>query len=224
MQKEHKKGYILHANWISERDSLVQTLRQQVVGWDLDIFSAVDGRNYENRPDLAKLHPRTRQPVTPGTIGCTLSHVKILQGLISTSSRPDTPSQMLILEDDCIFVLPYLQWQLYILTADACTQGEWDILLLGATEYVESAIASFCMRRVWRFWGTHAVIVKPHAAEAILKTFMDTQREGYCMPADWLYNEAIRRHGLVCYGPLDPHCLCRQAPGLASSNEGEVRR
>lgn len=214
------RAQILHAAWMEERGGLVEKLKQEIgQGWDIDVFLAIDGRHYQNKADLAKRHPWTGDPVTPGTIGCTLSHVEMLRKSVLEAR----PHPLFILEDDCIPVLPYAQWEMFIMTADLFTKKEWDILLLGATEYVESSVASFSARRVERFWGTHAVIVKPRAAEAILRTFVETQKEGVFMPADWLYNEAIRRHGLRCYGPADPHCLCKQATGLVSSNAGEIR-
>ena len=33
------------------------------------------------------------------------------------------------------------------------------------------------------------------AAREVLQVFVETQKEGVFMPADWLYNEAIKRRG-----------------------------
>jgi hypothetical protein len=99
----------------------------------------------------------------------------------------------------------------------------WDILLLGANEYVDFTPIDARTTRVKRFWGTHAMILRPRAIEAVLKTFETSQKDGVFLPADWLYNRAIIDHRLACYGPSFPTQLCRQVPGLVSAITGKRR-
>jgi hypothetical protein len=130
---------------------------------------------------------------------------------------------MAIFEDDCEFIVSREEVEAYLKTADKVTHCEWDILLLGANEYVDFLGVNRDVTRVKRFWGTHAMILSPAAVKAVITTFDTTQGEGTCMPADWLYNEAILRHKLSCYGPSLAKRLCRQRPGLVSAINGKIR-
>ena len=98
------------------------------------------------------------------------------------------------------------------------------MLLLGANEYVESEAAPGAYKRVKRFWGTHAVILSEKAMRAALQVFADAQKRGEFLPADWMYNEAIKQADLVCYGPAKLDMLCRQKPGLVSAITGKERK
>ena len=101
--------------------------------------------------------------------------------------------------------------------------GKWDILLLGANEYVDADRVSSQAVVVRRFWGTHAMILRRRACEAALEAFRAHQKEGYFPPADWLINAAIAMGNLVCYAPDSPTAFCQQVLGLRSAITGEVR-
>jgi GR25 family glycosyltransferase involved in LPS biosynthesis len=177
------------------------------------VFSASDGSEWAANLKIAKLHPKTHQPVSKGVLGCAHSHLLILE------AEKITEQPIAIFEDDCVLTAK----KEYVESFISYAPSNWDILLLGANEYVESNAAFEGYRWVGRFWGTHALLLKPRAMEAIRRTFQETQAEGTFMPADWLYNEAIRRHGLLCYGPEHPKRICRQAEGFISAITGEER-
>lgn len=214
------QGHIIHLPTATEREPLITALRD-TLGWDLAIHPASDGSAWFHDPSVAKAHPWTRKPISQGNIGCTQSHLQILE-----HASPDSGIAA-IFEDDCVLQASREEIAAFV----ECAPANWDILLLGATEYVESRPATAGTRRcapptyrhVNRFWGTHALLVKPTAAAAALRAFAETQREGVFVPADWLYNEAIKRGKLVCYGPLTPTQFCCQAPGFISAITGKAR-
>jgi GR25 family glycosyltransferase involved in LPS biosynthesis len=148
---------------------------------------------------------------------------------VATATAPAT--DLYIFEDDCeLTTAPaaIAHWVDQVKQSGA----PWDILLLGANEYVESqagwirideTAAEFPLTRVQRFWGTHAMVIRPTAARAALKVFAEAQRAGTFLPADWMWNEAIRQEGLLAFGPLQPKSFCRQVPGLVSAITGIMR-
>jgi hypothetical protein len=149
--------------------------------------------------------------------------------------------ELYVFEDDCQLTAPPAVIKDWVDQMRA-TGIPWDVLLLGANEYVESeggvlspsqegageaaaeaAAPKIPVQRVERFWGTHAMVVRPRAAQAALKAFADAQKEGIFLPADWMWNEAIRLGSLLVFGPPEPAAFCRQAPGLVSAITGAVR-
>ena len=211
------KGYIIHLDSAKEREPVIAQL-QHDLSWNLTVVSASDGSVWDADPTIAKKHPWTKERISKGNIGCTETHLRLLR------EAAHEERALAIFEDDCQIVAPKAAIDTFLHT-DTHKAGEaWDILLLGANEYVEASKLVCGLNRVRRFWGTHALLLRPRAVEAVLRTFKETQAEGFFMPADWLYNEAIKRYGLICYGPPTPRTLCRQAPGYVSAINGGVRK
>jgi GR25 family glycosyltransferase involved in LPS biosynthesis len=150
-------------------------------------------------------------------LGCSHSHIDILYNTLK-----ERLPFALIFEDDCEMLGTQDDIYGFMHRASQLPQ-EWDMLLLGANEYVESTPSSGAYTYVNRFWGTHAIILKEKAMRAALKVFADAQKRGEFLPADWMYNEAIKQHNLICYGPKDISSLCRQKKGLVSSITGNTR-
>jgi GR25 family glycosyltransferase involved in LPS biosynthesis len=190
------------------------------LGRPIEIFFAFDGKEWLDDPSIKKGHPLVNQEITQGNIGCTQSHLY----LIRTSLMADLGG-ICIFEDDCTFTASPEEIQTFCEAAEKATDGKWDLLLFGATEYVNAKPDpkedSLC--RPSRFWGTHAVIVRPKAGLAIIDTFAEFQEKGIFPPADWLYSRAISKHGLICVGPKKPLALCCQKEGLLSLVTGRIR-
>jgi GR25 family glycosyltransferase involved in LPS biosynthesis len=183
----------------------------------LEVFSAKDGTDWEKSSKIVKQHPLEKRPVERGNIGCTHSHIDIIHASLKSKEK-----HTLLFEDDCEMIGSRDDIYGFIHQAGK----EWDMLLLGANEYVESEAAeglTESYKRVKRFWGTHAVILTEKAMRAALQAFADAQKRGVFLPADWMYNEAIKQAGLVCYGPAKLDMLCRQKPGLVSAITGKTR-
>ena len=199
---------VIHLAKAVERLPLIENLKRI---FSVEIYDANDGSEWQADPSVQKAHPWTKTPVTQGNIGCTRSHLDLIQAALKAGTN------LMIFEDDCDFKLDTDVIK-FIHDAPPC-----DILLLGATEYVESEDAG-AYKKVGRFWGAHALILNERGLRAALKAFAESQKQGDFLPGDWLYNEAIKLDNLVCYGPADPFQFCRQKEGLLSYLTGTVRR
>ena len=140
-------------------------------------------------------------------IGCLESHIHILQ---------DSQDNIVIFEDDCEFV------------EDSMTffhdLHDFDILCLGTNENVEyEYIEGKEYLRVYRFWGTHALLIRQNAIKAVLETYEKYRNLKVFLPADWLYSYAIKEHNLKAYAPINPKRFFKQKNGLVSSVNGKIR-
>jgi GR25 family glycosyltransferase involved in LPS biosynthesis len=207
---------VIHLDTATERLPIIENIRKKMIH-TLEVFSAKDGTEWENSDKIAKIHPFEKKPVPRGHLGCTHSHIDIIH-----TSLKKKEEHTIIFEDDCN--ITGSQDDLYGFIFRAGTLPvKWDILLLGANEYVESTQFDSSYTRVNRFWGTHALVLTDKAMRAALKVFADAQKKGEFLPADWMYNEAIKQHGLVCYAPTRIASICHQKSGLISSINGKVR-
>ena len=214
----------------TERTALVEALQASFF-LPLTVIPASTGEDWLGKAEIAKKHVRPGQTVTQGMLGCAHSHIDLLYRALKGGAL----EELYVFEDDCQLVAPPPAIKGWV-DAMRATGVPWDLLLLGANEYVESEMgvlsppeglvgqgARIPVRRVGRFWGTHAMIIRPRAAQAALKVFADAQKQGVFLPADWMWNEAIRVGGLLAFGPMEPDALCRQAPGLVSAITGTMR-
>jgi hypothetical protein len=207
---------VIHLDTATERLPIIEKIRTTMIH-NLEVFSAKDGSDWEKSSKIAKLHIRDKKPVSRGQLGCAHSHIDIIYGSLKANEKAT-----IIFEDDCEMLGKQDDIYHFIFHAKDLP-SEWDIILLGANEYVESSKVDNNYTRVNRFWGTHAVILTDKAMRAALKVFADAQKKGEFLPADWMYNEAIKQEGLVCYAPTKIDELCRQKPGLISAITGEPR-
>jgi GR25 family glycosyltransferase involved in LPS biosynthesis len=205
---------VIHLESATERQPIIDKLRSTMIH-NLEVFSAKDGTEWEKSSKIAKQHPWEKRPVKRGEIGCAHSHIDIIHGSLKSKEI-----HTLLFEDDCEMIGSRDDIYGFIHQAGK----EWDMLLLGANEYVESEAAPGAYKRVKRFWGTHAVILSEKAMRAALQVFADAQKRGEFLPADWMYNEAIKQADLVCYGPAKLDMLCRQKKGLVSAITGKERK
>jgi GR25 family glycosyltransferase involved in LPS biosynthesis len=207
---------VIHLDSAVDRMPLMEKLRKTLIH-TLEIYSAKDGTDWEKSSKIAKKHPWEKEPVSRGALGCAHSHIDLIHGTLKAKQQ-----YCLIFEDDCEVLGTQDAIYGFIHYAKGLP-AEWDMILLGASEYVESEKVDERYTKVQRFWGTHAVILKEKAMRAVLQTFADAQKEGIFLPADWMYNEAIKKHGLTCYGPTQIDALCQQKPGLISAITGKPR-
>jgi GR25 family glycosyltransferase involved in LPS biosynthesis len=223
-QPSHK-GHILHLRSATERESLVKALQANFF-IPLTVTAASTGEDWLRRSDIVKRHILYSQEVTQGMLGCAHSHIDLLY----RSLKEGGIEELYVFEDDCQLTAAPDAIKAWV-NRMRDTGAPWDILLLGANEYVESEAGTLHwgedeairVQRVGRFWGTHAMVIRPRAAQAALKVFAEAQREGTFLPADWMWNEAIRKGELLAFGPLQPTEFCQQAPGLTSAITGTVR-
>jgi len=207
---------VIHLDTATDRLPIIDKLKRTMIH-QVEVFSAKDGTEWEKNDKIKKLHPWSKDTITRGMLGCAHSHVEILY----TSLRAKEQA-ILLFEDDCDMTKTQDDIYGFIHTANQLPD-RWDILLLGANEYVETAPINQSYVRVNRFWGTHAMVIKEHAMRSALKVFARAQADGTFLPADWLYNETIKQEGIVCIGPSVPEHLCEQKKGLVSAVNGKIR-
>jgi GR25 family glycosyltransferase involved in LPS biosynthesis len=213
------RAAVIHLEKAVERQPLIHRMKELFPS--LEVYPAKDGSEWLADSAIAKAHPLTKKPVSQGCMGCAHSHIDLMQDALLKKD-----SAILLVEDDCDFKAELLYEDLMKYIHGANTLGEpWDILLLGGTEYVESAeTSSPDYKKVGRFWGTHALVLRERGMRAALKVFHAAQKEGTFLLADWMYNEAIRKEGLTCFGPTDLYRFCRQKEGLQSYLTGKIRK
>jgi GR25 family glycosyltransferase involved in LPS biosynthesis len=208
---------VIHLDRAVERKPLVSRIQELFPS--LEVYPAKDGSQWLANPKIQKTHPWTKEPVTQACMGCAHSHIDLIYTALTKKE-----GGLILFEDDCEFK-DIVREDLTKYMHFANSLGEpWDILLLGGTEYVESSSSSSPdYTKVGRFWGAHALILRERGMRAALKAFHASQQKGEFLPADWIYNEAIRLDSLVCYGPADPFRFCKQKEGLLSYLTGYPR-
>ena len=210
--------YMIHLPSVVEREPYIQSIKSIIGPNELQIIPASDGHHWKHCSTFPMNHPHSGKPTEQGNIGLVETLFKIFEDE-KMNSKP-----FIVFEDDCRFYVPWLEVEEYIEKVDLATQGAWDIILLGANEYVESSYFTSTIRKVQRFWGTHAMVIKPTSLATLLEGFTENLENGIFLPADWMYNIAIKQKGLRCYGPFIPNLYCAQIPGLVSSITGNVRK
>ena len=160
-------------------------------------------------------HPWGGERLTAGMMGCAKSHLNLL--------TDGSKGGVVIFEDDAELTISMDCVHRFVDDVIKQSDNKWDIILLGANEYVNSMPITQQITRVYRFWGTHAMIVHRDAFQFIKSTFKESFDEGIFLPADWMYNEAIRQHRMRVFAPSSPKLFFRQIPGLVSAITGKVR-
>lgn len=203
--------YSIHLMRVKERLPLIQSLEQKIKR-PITIFEASDGKDVATY-GWPKRHPFSSSEITNGILGCLDSHIRLLVNMIQSNY-----DMIGIFEDDAEMLV----------TSNALVDfyknvpTDWDILILGANEWVEYKKEELYVKPV-RYWGTHAFLIKKDAAKKVVETHIKVLNEGITYPADWLYSEAIKRHNLIVYGPEKCSSFIQQKPGLMSEINGKVR-
>jgi GR25 family glycosyltransferase involved in LPS biosynthesis len=198
---------VIHRSQDKERQILIDNLAVSL-GRPLQNVEAADGSFFVQN-GFPTRHPLTGQ-TTPGNIGCTASHVHILESALEIDE-----TCLCIFEDDAVVIKSATEYLENI-------PDDWDLCFLGVNEKVDVVRTTDLYVQILRFWGTHAVLVRKRAMEAILETYKKSVKDGIALPADWLYSYAIRDHGLVAYAPVE-NCVI-QKPGLVSTCTGSIRQ
>lgn len=203
--------YCIHLQRIHERLPLIQTLEEKIKR-PITRFEASDGKEVATY-GWPKRHPFSSSEITNGILGCLDSHIRLLVNMIQSNY-----DMIGIFEDDAEVLVTSNELVEFYKKVPA----DWDILILGANEWVEYKKEELYVKPV-RYWGTHAFLIKKEAAKKVIETHIKVLKDGITYPADWLYSEAIKRHTLNVYGPEGCASLIQQKPGLMSEINGKVR-
>jgi GR25 family glycosyltransferase involved in LPS biosynthesis len=167
------KGYLIHLP--HRKDRLVEFkkhVRNCNLQTEIEIFKAVNGNELElsNIPitdlarheleELERTGYRSRHyQLTKGAIGCYLSHVQIWEKCLSEGH-----DSCLILEDDAYLPKDFT-YKTKVALRDV--NPDFDILVLGLI--CNECTSESKLRKVNRFWQTHAYIIKANAIRKIMK-------------------------------------------------------
>ena len=222
--------FCIHLLSETNRESAILALKEGLQ-CPMKIVEAINGTAFlQTYPNFPRRHPfetlakergipdKGQFISNPGEVGCLLSHISILYH----AEQKGYPF-IGIFEDDAEFhtTLPHLN--AFLENVEKLPQ-QWDFLILGANEWVQSFPVDSELHQIQRFWGTHALLLSRKAIQAILATHKQLQMEGFAYPADWLYAKSIQEHKLTVYGPTQPKSLFRQVPGFVSAINGKVRQ
>lgn len=199
---------VIHRQIDVEREPTIRELERKL-GRELQVLEGVRGDTMIEQ-GFPRKHPIERKPTSAGNIGCTASHLQILQNILSGDHKA-----VCIFEDDAEYVSDFSSYVSQI-------PDDWDICFLGVNEIVEGEPVSDTVVQVRRFWGTHAVILREKAMRSIQEMYFQSLKDDYALPADWLYSYAIQRFHLKAYAPKKAHI--RQKPGFVSTISGNIRR
>jgi GR25 family glycosyltransferase involved in LPS biosynthesis len=188
---------------------------QNSLGRRIHVWDASDGAEVASR-GWPRGHPFEAE-TSIGALGCLDSHIRLLQHML-TENYPI----MGVFEDDaeCVSDISYLES--YYESVNKLDPN-WDILFLGANEWVECDVVQSNVIKVRRFWGTHAFLIRESAARKVIQDHRNLLAKGYAYPADWLYAYSIQMHHLKAYGPVLSKKHIRQKPGLISAINGKLR-
>lgn len=202
--------FCIHLTRIRDREPFI-TQFQNAVRRDIQIWEASEGMDVLHR-GWPRKHPFEPQ-TSIGALGCLDSHIRLLQLMV------DKQIPVIgIFEDDAEAIA-----SVETLTEFVEKAPEWDILVLGANEWVDFTRTNDNYVRPTRYWGTHAFLIRLDAAKKVIQTHNELLKQGYAYPADWLYSHCISKYNLVAYGPFNCKGLIRQKPGLVSAINGKIR-
>ena len=124
-------------------DAVRAQLRAQGVSWEK--MPAVDGRALSKEELKANVTVLGRHLLTPGMIGCFLSHRGCWRRCVQ-SGKP-----LIVFEDDAV-LMPSFRRRLAAALAELREDDEWDVLLLGAFGCVHPS-GRYGPRDVFRLFG-----------------------------------------------------------------------
>ena len=205
--------FCIHLERAKEREAFMIHF-QNTMGRPIQTWAASEGST------IAKLGWSRKHPIeqitSDGALGCLDSHLRLLQDMLDKNYEV-----IGIFEDDAEITSSISDLQTFY-TEATLLEPKWDILVLGANEWVDFTKINKTIVKPTRFWGTHAFLITKEAASKYIETHQKLQAKGYAYPADWLYFKTIQDNNLTVYGPTNPK-LIRQKPGLVSAINGKVR-
>ena len=142
-----------------------------------------------------------------GNYGCTASHLALYRQMLE-----EGVPEWYVFEDDCVMPKWFNR-----------SMAKYDIYLIGATDYVKfhKLQEQEDVARVYKFYGTHAMIMTAKAAKAILEV---AESEAPQIPMDHLVMKAIEKKDLIVYGTNPPRQDVHQKCGIVSYITGNIRQ
>ena len=202
--------YCIHLTRSREREIFITQL-QNSLGRSIEVWEASEGMDVLHR-GWPRKHPFEAQ-TSIGALGCLDSHIRLLKEMVNKQIPV-----IGVFEDDADVIVSVETLQNYYENAPS-----WDILVLGANEWVDFNRVNDTYVNPSRYWGTHAFLITIDAAKKVIEAHEELLTKGYAYPADWLYSHSISKYKLQAYGPFNCKGLIRQKPGLISAINGKIR-
>lgn len=156
-------------------------------------FNAIDGLTLEMTPEIESLFRNRKELISPGAIGCALSHMFLWLKLIE-SQLP----YIVIFEDDAQFSSHFKIPDLPI---------GWDMFYLGGVDlpnfkppgklYKDNIIIPVLEGP--QNYYTCAYLLSLNGALKLLK---EVQEKGFTRPLDWFLTDLFPAMNVYCYSPL----------------------
>jgi GR25 family glycosyltransferase involved in LPS biosynthesis len=156
-------------------------------GTRIDPESVVHPRALEALREVVRTGKRMRHDeLTPGAIGCYLSHQKAWHQLAASGKE-----WALVFEDDA-----RLPRDLWARASPAVREApaDWDVILLGYEGDAAPIPGSSRLVRVRRFLRLHAYLISRKAAKTLAENMLPMSQQ-----VDWALSELIAKGGLVVY-------------------------
>jgi len=133
-----------------------------VVGKDLNLIDYLSENAYKEILISEKRGRKHHYDLTPGAVGCYLSHLRIYKKLVNSNYNYG-----IIFEDDAIMAKNTYEKMLLSLNN---IPSDWDIILLGVLCIKCDTSEKYI--KISRFWGTHGYLIKKQSAVKLLE-FLD---------------------------------------------------
>jgi GR25 family glycosyltransferase involved in LPS biosynthesis len=145
-----------------------------------------------------------RKDLSPGMIGCFLSHLETYKQFLANSDKP----YALIFEDDAKITDPEIYVK-HISTIPHRMPADWDIVLLGYFNHdPEHKFETFDdYYQFTHFWGTHAYVIHRETAQKLL----DLMSPPFSNQIDHQMSYLAKRGELKIYGFHEP-CVIQGTP------------
>jgi GR25 family glycosyltransferase involved in LPS biosynthesis len=190
------KIYVIHLDKNQTRKKKISQQLNRFTN-NYSFFKAIDGSTLtppDYYPHISSILLDNYQPkqvgvdLTPGAIGCAMSHKKIWEQTLSSSRIQN----VLILEDDAILTehFQYLDKMLSYVPKD------WDIIYLGSSQYqIKKKINPYVSKLKYAY-TTIGYIINPRSAQRLLSIF----------PLQYQLDTAIHLIKTHKYNPKSLHC------------------
>lgn len=182
LNKHFDKIFVITLEGSSRMEKMINRLK----GIEYEFFYGVNGATLDKTPYIEMGSKQTR-----GQLGCTLSHYKIYEKMVS-----ENIDKVLILEDDCLFNdnLNNLDTYMEQLPEDwGLFYVGWDNNISLPKNFTEN-LCELSNKFIIAIEGTQSIAVRPHYAKRLLEL---NKQSHYT--ADGLLTESIKQYGLKAY-------------------------
>jgi hypothetical protein len=168
---------------------MTEALRIDLRYWGF--FDAIDGPRMQLRTDAPTTIGRHKrpapEPLSPGEIGCLLSHVAIWR-MGHTLGLPS----LCVIEDDVELPAPesfWTEWAVFV----SSLPSDWGAIHAGSGDVLPPTPINEHAARVAQAYGTHFMVLKPWALRLLAELPVDMSQ-----PVDWMLRPLFDTGHVYC--------------------------